>query len=229
MGLGDHLGFLGVVLALVGIAIAVLWPTRKWIGWTCLGLAAIVLVLWGINWFRVGEVEPNLQATLIVDAAHQKRVDGHFEIGNEALPVTLTSLSIFTEKSVETHPIPSTRVPAHARISQSIPPNVIVANEYQNLNLSLRYSTDDGKSFVSSYRYFITPASLSAKSVIYPDQITTASGVLSNQEDILKILPALNESVGTVFLVLDEKVNGKFNGVKLMATNYLTHLSLVRF
>ncbi len=37
----------GVILALLGIAFTILWPDRRWIGWTCLG-AAIGLALWWV-------------------------------------------------------------------------------------------------------------------------------------------------------------------------------------
>lgn len=45
--LGDHLGFAGILVGLVGIALTILWPTKRWVGFLCL-LAAVVLgILWG--------------------------------------------------------------------------------------------------------------------------------------------------------------------------------------
>lgn len=42
MQLGDHLGFAGIVMGLIGIGITILWPTARWIGYACL-VAALVL------------------------------------------------------------------------------------------------------------------------------------------------------------------------------------------
>jgi hypothetical protein len=46
LSLGDRLGVLGVVLALVGIAIAVLWPDKKVLGWIALASALGLMILW---------------------------------------------------------------------------------------------------------------------------------------------------------------------------------------
>jgi hypothetical protein len=51
MQLGDNLEFAGVALALIGIAITILWPTKKWIGYIALGLGLLTLVYWGYRWF----------------------------------------------------------------------------------------------------------------------------------------------------------------------------------
>jgi hypothetical protein len=52
MGLGDRLGFVGILLALIGIAITLLWPTKRWIGWVCLVLAGILGLSWAGLEFR---------------------------------------------------------------------------------------------------------------------------------------------------------------------------------
>jgi hypothetical protein len=36
MSLGDRLGWAGLIMAFLGIALAFLWPDKKWIGWLCL-------------------------------------------------------------------------------------------------------------------------------------------------------------------------------------------------
>ena len=48
MSRGDRLGVAGLVLALVGIGIAVLWPTARWIGWTAIVVAVGLVVYWGV-------------------------------------------------------------------------------------------------------------------------------------------------------------------------------------
>lgn len=48
MSRGDRLGIAGLVLALVGIGIAVLWPTARWIGWGAILVALGLVVCWGI-------------------------------------------------------------------------------------------------------------------------------------------------------------------------------------
>jgi hypothetical protein len=52
MPLGDRLGWGGLILALLGIAVAILWPDKKWIGWLSLCSAGVLLVAWG--WMECG-------------------------------------------------------------------------------------------------------------------------------------------------------------------------------
>ena len=47
MSRGDRLGITGVILACVGIGIAILWPSVRWIGWAAI-LVAIVLIVWWV-------------------------------------------------------------------------------------------------------------------------------------------------------------------------------------
>src|SRR2546430_3092247 len=44
--LGDRLGLAGVVLALAGIAVPILWPEKKWIGWLSLASAMVLIGAW---------------------------------------------------------------------------------------------------------------------------------------------------------------------------------------
>ncbi len=46
MALGDRLGLAGLVMALIGIAVAILWPDNKWIGWISFSAALILAVAW---------------------------------------------------------------------------------------------------------------------------------------------------------------------------------------
>jgi hypothetical protein len=52
MQLGDHLGFAGVVLAAAGIGIAILWPSKRWIGVVCLVVAVLLVICWGEMAYR---------------------------------------------------------------------------------------------------------------------------------------------------------------------------------
>ncbi|HZW95771.1 MAG TPA: hypothetical protein VFF64_22680 [Candidatus Eremiobacteraceae bacterium] len=47
MVLGDRLGLVGVILALLGIAFTYLWPDKKWIGWLSLSVAVLLIAMWG--------------------------------------------------------------------------------------------------------------------------------------------------------------------------------------
>jgi len=44
--LGARLGVVGAILALLGIAAPYLWPDKKWIGWLCLAVAYLFLMVW---------------------------------------------------------------------------------------------------------------------------------------------------------------------------------------
>ena len=50
MSFGDRLGLAGVILTFVGIAIAILWPSKRWTGWVSLGMAVIMIFGW--VWFE---------------------------------------------------------------------------------------------------------------------------------------------------------------------------------
>jgi hypothetical protein len=47
--IGDRLGFAGLIVGLLGIALMYLVPNKKWIGWVALILAAALGVAWGIT------------------------------------------------------------------------------------------------------------------------------------------------------------------------------------
>jgi hypothetical protein len=46
MSLGDNLGAWGLIVCLIGIGITILWPTQKWLGWLCIGVAALLIIGW---------------------------------------------------------------------------------------------------------------------------------------------------------------------------------------
>lgn len=48
MSRGDRLGIVGLILACVGIGIAILWPTVRWIGWIAILAAIGLIVCWGV-------------------------------------------------------------------------------------------------------------------------------------------------------------------------------------
>jgi hypothetical protein len=61
MSFSDNLAVFGVFLAFGGIAVTILWPTQRWIGWLCLAAAFVVLAIWG---WRVRHYEPPQQSRL---------------------------------------------------------------------------------------------------------------------------------------------------------------------
>src|SRR5690349_794366 len=42
----DRVGLGGLIVALFSLAIAILWPDKKWIGWASLGFAIILAAIW---------------------------------------------------------------------------------------------------------------------------------------------------------------------------------------
>jgi hypothetical protein len=66
MQLGDHLGFAGLFVGLVGIALTILWPAKRLVGVLCLVAAAVLGILWGVmtyeSW-RHPSVESSLPET----------------------------------------------------------------------------------------------------------------------------------------------------------------------
>jgi hypothetical protein len=49
--LADRMGIAGLILALAGIAVSILWPDKKWIGWLAFCLAGVLVLWWG--WVEV--------------------------------------------------------------------------------------------------------------------------------------------------------------------------------
>ena len=47
MSLGDRLGFAGLLVAVIGVGLVYLWPDKRWIGWVCVGIAALLATSWG--------------------------------------------------------------------------------------------------------------------------------------------------------------------------------------
>jgi hypothetical protein len=48
MSLGDRLGIAGLTSAFIGIGIAILWPTVRWIGWIAIFAAIGLVICWGV-------------------------------------------------------------------------------------------------------------------------------------------------------------------------------------
>lgn len=75
MQLGDHLGFAGVVLAVAGIGIAILWPAKRWIGVVCLVVAVLLGFCWGgmayLSW-RHPSVESSIPKRVLPSNTQQQ-------------------------------------------------------------------------------------------------------------------------------------------------------------
>jgi hypothetical protein len=52
MEFSDRLGWVALIMAFVGLAITILWPTKRWIGWLSLSLAVVLGAVWGWLEFR---------------------------------------------------------------------------------------------------------------------------------------------------------------------------------
>lgn len=59
MSRGDRLGIAGLILALIGIGIAVLWPTVRWIGWLAIIAAIVLCVRWALLEFERPKESPS--------------------------------------------------------------------------------------------------------------------------------------------------------------------------
>jgi hypothetical protein len=59
MEFGDRLGLAGLIMALIGTAVTILWPTKRWIGWTCLLIALGLVGTWG--WLEIVSPRPKVE------------------------------------------------------------------------------------------------------------------------------------------------------------------------
>jgi hypothetical protein len=57
MVLGDHLGFAGLVVAVLGIGLTILWPTKRWIAYVCFGFAVILGSCWALAAWQLKRAE----------------------------------------------------------------------------------------------------------------------------------------------------------------------------
>ncbi|MGA2716909.1 MAG: hypothetical protein ABSG41_27800 [Bryobacteraceae bacterium] len=46
MSIGDRAGIAGLIMAFIGIALPLLFPDKKWIGWVCFGVGALLGIAW---------------------------------------------------------------------------------------------------------------------------------------------------------------------------------------
>jgi hypothetical protein len=53
MELGDRLGIVGIIVAIVALGITILWPTKRWIGYVCFVIAFLLCGGWGVTEYRV--------------------------------------------------------------------------------------------------------------------------------------------------------------------------------
>jgi hypothetical protein len=53
LSLGDRLGIVGLIMAIFGIAITILWPDKKWVGWTFLAVGILACLGWGWLEFKL--------------------------------------------------------------------------------------------------------------------------------------------------------------------------------
>jgi hypothetical protein len=75
LSFGDQLAVVGLFLALLGTAIAILWSTKRWLGWVFLIAAILVLLGWGwingwnLTWIMNLSRQHLIVSTLIVAVA----------------------------------------------------------------------------------------------------------------------------------------------------------------
>lgn len=74
MSLGDSLSLFGLIMALVGIVIATIWPNEKRIGWVCLCVAVLLLVFFAVVETRDFLKVPNKTVTPAISAGASPKV-----------------------------------------------------------------------------------------------------------------------------------------------------------
>jgi hypothetical protein len=175
MQLGDHLGFAGLILALIGIGVAFLWPEKRWIGYLALIAAAILFISWGILASRKGEPSSSarniersfLSAGLVIDKVTKDGVNLHLLLtGNGPNEVVLLKSIVHTESRLD--------FDAGVVTPRSIPPNTSLslnglffkADLEDPITSILVYSTKiEGveKTFTVKYRFSVRPIDLRPK------------------------------------------------------------------
>jgi hypothetical protein len=52
MDLSNRLGLAGLIVALIGIGVTIMWPTKRWVANVAFGLAFLLCGYWGITEYR---------------------------------------------------------------------------------------------------------------------------------------------------------------------------------
>jgi hypothetical protein len=121
MSLGDRMGLLGAILALVALAVTILWPDKKWIGWLALGAALFLLVGWA--WLEVGSELPRLRTTYpLLSAVVVFLVGGCIAVGLWRLAVIPIKRPL-PPTNLEAYPVEIRRLPDTAPKTELSPPN----------------------------------------------------------------------------------------------------------
>jgi hypothetical protein len=224
MLLGDRIGLVGLVVALIGIAAFYLWPDKKWIGWLALCAAGVLLLIW--LWLELHQKHerPHISAELVIDSVEPNgEAPFHFElvnIGDIGVTVSKVSFSTPSEAGVEPEmPMVRDLPPNKGRLRVSMPPvGFVLKPQNQNIDLNVEYKIPSEKMFSSSFRYFIQPRDIRPQTLI-PEYLAEYEGVANNQE-ANAITKVLLGPQGTLFLVLDEKLNdGEPNVVRIHDTS----------
>ena len=74
LGFDSRIGLAGLVVGVIGIAIAILWPDKKWIGWLFLIVGAGILLYWGVIELR--HSISSTRASLIISIAFGSLLGG---------------------------------------------------------------------------------------------------------------------------------------------------------
>jgi hypothetical protein len=53
MSTSDRFGWAALLMTPIGVAIAILWPTQRWLGWTLLGFAGLLAAIWIVKELRL--------------------------------------------------------------------------------------------------------------------------------------------------------------------------------
>ena len=106
MLLGDRLGILGLIVALLGLAATYLWPQTKWIGWSCLGLGVAIIGVW--IFLEIKNRRDTCVATASSDVVARLYATGWVQLGTTEVPVSFQELFYewrLTIKSKEEHAV----------------------------------------------------------------------------------------------------------------------------
>jgi|GEM_PF-6541365 len=111
MELGNHLGFAGITLALVGLSVTLLWPQKRWIGYLSLVAAIVLLVIWGALALKEkreleGRTFPAersfLSASLVIDSAATDAIQLHFLLtARGPQEITVLRTLLYTDSILE--------------------------------------------------------------------------------------------------------------------------------
>jgi hypothetical protein len=150
MGLGEHLGFAGLAVTLVGLGVTLLWSAKRLIGWVALGLGVLICCVWALTAHRQ---QPS-SVGFATPSTPQKESNSATKVSTNSQGVVIGRDN--NNSPITINPAPHSqpcRHPSHGieRYGRILPPSVITSEEMGGGHSKEEWCTKAIQSLAGSY------------------------------------------------------------------------------